>query len=228
MKNIYKISGTVVFLALLLVSYTHCDIGTKLNSSPYGAGVVYPDDASHSLTDSSGDTEEEQLVQESVDVGLKNFEQISVSMSNLTGIPVTNNNISKLFATIKTQLPVENEIKAFAAANQVAIMKLASEYCNELVKNTTLRSQKWPGLNFSQKASTAFSSTGTDRFIDESLSSFMPHLTDGEELYNYYGSELLSVVTDLLSSSTDNATTTRNIAFGACTILLSSFEMNTL
>lgn len=229
MKKLYKISFTVIFLAGLLFSYTHCDLTqTKLNSTSYKTNGSN-DDSSHSSSASTGgETEEEQLVTETVDVGIKNFEEILVTMSSITGVDQNNTNIQKLYKEVKNLLPTDNEIKSFGSASQVAIMKLAAEYCNEVRKSNTLSMALWPNINFGIKASTAYTTAGKDLFIENSLKNFLPHLDSTDEIYRDYAEEILFLTNELLRTSTDNATTTKNIAFGSCTILLSSLEVNAI
>lgn len=223
-----KITSTLLFLTSILFTYTHCDLTqSTLNKSNYSDGS-YSDENHGSASTGTGDTEEEKLVTETVDVGIKNFEEILVTMSSLTGVDQNNSNIQKLYNEVKNLLPSDNEIKSFGSSSQVAIMKLASEYCNEVQKSQTLRSSIWPNINFNQKASLAFTTANKDLFIINSLKHFLPYLEESEDLYKDYAFEILNVSTELLRKLPDTNETTRKVAFGACTILLSSLEVNAI
>lgn len=225
-----KISTTVFFLASILFTYSHCDLTqSQLSKTSLDGSSASPHgSASTGSGSGSGNTEEEILVTESVSVGIKNFEEILVTMSSITGVDQNNTNIQRLYNQVKNLLPSDNEIKSFGGASQVAIMKLAAEYCNEVRKSNSLSSALWPNVNFAQTAATAFTTANKDLFIENSLKNFLPHLDEGSEIYNDYAAEILAVSDEILATSTNNNTTTKNVAFGACSILLSSLEVNAI
>jgi hypothetical protein len=93
-------------------------------------------------------------------IGMRTFEEISATMSKLTGIPATNANVAQTYNTVKQQLPTVESIDTFLASHQTAVAQLAIEYCNALVEDTGLRASYFPGLNFSATANTYFASQG--------------------------------------------------------------------
>ncbi len=90
------------------------------------------------------------------DVGVRVFDEINATMSEVTGVSSQNTAVKNTFQTVKQQLPTVENIQGFLSAHQVAVAQLAIEYCNALVDDTTLRAAFFPGFNFSQPASAAF------------------------------------------------------------------------
>jgi hypothetical protein len=100
------------------------------------------------------------------DVGMRTFEEINATMSELTGISPTELNVKKTYGTVKQQLPTQENIEGFLSAQQMAVTQLAVEYCNALVEDTTLRAAFFPGFNFSASATTAYAAGQRDLLID--------------------------------------------------------------
>jgi hypothetical protein len=92
------------------------------------------------------------------EIGLRNFEEISASMSAMTGVPVTNPRVAETYNRVREQLPTVENIEAFLSSHQVGAAQLAIEYCNELVDDTGLRAAYFPGFIFGASAATAFDS----------------------------------------------------------------------
>lgn len=92
----------------------------------------------------------------SSEIGLRTFEEISASMSNMTGVPTTNPRIADTYNRVREQLPTAENIEGFVSAHQVGAAQLAIEYCNELVDDGALRATYFPGFNFGASAATAF------------------------------------------------------------------------
>lgn len=92
----------------------------------------------------------------SPDVGVRVFDELNASMSQITGIPTTHPDVALTFETIKQQLPTVESFGAFSSSQQVGVSQLAIEYCNALVEDTGLRAQVFPGFNFDAAVTTAF------------------------------------------------------------------------
>jgi len=138
-----------------------------------------------------------------IDVGVKNFEQINETMAFLTGVDPTIRDIERIYEELEDQLPGNNNIKSFLAANQVAITKLAAEYCDELVGNGTLRGQVWTGLNFGNSPNQILRNRATSE------------------------TEMLSLMNDLLvGENLGNRDTTSKVMKGVCTAALASAEVS--
>ncbi|HEU5468281.1 MAG TPA: LamG domain-containing protein [Steroidobacteraceae bacterium] len=89
-------------------------------------------------------------------IGLRTFEELSTSMSVMTGVPTTNANVAATYDRVRQQLPTVENIEGFLSSHQVGAAQLAIEYCNELVDDTGLRGTYFPGFNFGAAAATAF------------------------------------------------------------------------
>ncbi len=89
-------------------------------------------------------------------IGLRTFQEISASMSVMTGIPTTNTAVTDTYNRVREQLPTVENIEGFLSSHQVGTAQLAIEYCNELVDDAARRAAYFPGFNFSAAAATAF------------------------------------------------------------------------
>ncbi|MCO4754212.1 MAG: hypothetical protein KC478_07005 [Bacteriovoracaceae bacterium] len=162
------------------------------------------------------------------DIGIKNFEQINKTMSALTGVRIDRSNINNVYQDIIAQLPTDNKIDTFLAAHQVAVTKLAAEYCDTVVNDTTLRANVWSGFNFGATANNAFDSNGTSNFINLTLNSFWGL---GVDLAGRSpaGLELQTLVNELkVGENLGASSTTRKIAKGVCIATLASLNVTML
>jgi len=82
------------------------------------------------------------------DVGVRTFAQVNSTLSQLTGVPVTNATVNATYQTVQQQLPSVPTLEAFSAANQVGTAQLAIQYCSTMVNNPTLAQQMFPGVTF--------------------------------------------------------------------------------
>ena len=90
------------------------------------------------------------------DIGMRTFDEINISMANMTTVSANNSQVVTTFNTIKQQLPTTENIETFQSAYQVAVSQLAIEYCNALVSSTSLRSSYFPGFVFGSDATVDF------------------------------------------------------------------------
>lgn len=165
---------------------------------------------------------------EQPEVGVKSFEQINKTMSALTGVRIDRSNIENTFEDVVTQLPTDNNIDSFLAAHQVGVTKLAAEYCDTLVNDSTLRANVWPGFNFGQNATNAFNATGTQNFIVQTLNAFWGQGVDmaGRAPASV---ELQQLVNELkVGENLGASSTTRKIAKGVCITALASLNVTLL
>ncbi len=77
-------------------------------------------------------------------VGMRDFKTVNSTYSVLTGVPTANTNIVNAYNGASSTLLGSMDIKQFNGPEEVAKIKLSSEYCNEAItaNNTTL----YPGL----------------------------------------------------------------------------------
>jgi hypothetical protein len=71
------------------------------------------------------------------DLGIRTFSQINDTMSILTGIDANRTAVSDSYSELRDSLPATSNLLAFGAAGQIAIQRLATTYCEEIVNNTT-------------------------------------------------------------------------------------------
>ncbi len=90
------------------------------------------------------------------EIGLRTFQEISASMSMMTGVPAPTTAIADTYSRVREQLPTVENIEGFLSSHQVGTAQLAIEYCNELVDDSARRSGYFPGFSFSAPAATAF------------------------------------------------------------------------
>lgn len=137
MKNKHYKIVVIVLLTIVVGAFTHCvqnaptgGSSSSSSRSPSGSGsAVTP-------------TPEQVLNQAQVEVGLKNFEQINYTFAELTGIPVSTGAINTTYVAVEQTLPSETEVKVLQSSHQVAITRLAAEYCSQLATNGTFAASR--------------------------------------------------------------------------------------
>ncbi len=110
------------------------------------------------------------------DIGIRTFSEINATMSDLTGVPTSNNSVLTKYVLLKQQLPSNEGLDAFGPANIIAIAQLAFEYCDRMIEDTSItglcertgttlsaRQCMFDGFNFSQSATTAAAFTVSNK-----------------------------------------------------------------
>jgi hypothetical protein len=92
------------------------------------------------------------------EIGIRDFAEINASMAALTTVPMNNTAVKSTFEQLKQQLPSVTNMGGFLASQQMAVTQMAIKYCDQLVETTNLRDSYFSGFDFSQPASTAFTS----------------------------------------------------------------------
>ena len=103
------------------------------------------------------------------DIGVRTFEEISATMSYITGVSQQEPFVQNTYNTVLQSLPAIETIEAFLSSHQVAIAQLAIEYCNALVEDTTLRTSLFPGFQFDDPVTSALTPAGRDLFLEPLL-----------------------------------------------------------
>jgi|GEM_PF-1804477 len=188
-----KIYTSITLLIVVLLSFNQCVVKnlSKTNSkSSIGVSAPPPGDSDTPDIDAEKELPDNLTLPamnlpetEIVDVGVKNFDQINQTMSELTGVSTGETNVARVFTEVEYQLPSDNNIKTFQPSHQVAITKLAAEYCHVLMENATLRSRIWPNVNFSDTPVRVFSSTNKGSVIDTTLLHFLKG-EEGDQVVN--------------------------------------------
>lgn len=159
------------------------------------------------------------------DVGLKDFEQIYMSMSVLTGIDVSNEfGIRNLFEELNTQLPTDNSVKNFMTSHQIAILKLAGEFCHRTFNSANYYNAFFNNFNIAQTPNQALSNQeGKELMVNEFIDKFWGVNVQPDDVENNARVEMVAMLDDLLVGENMNSSiTTRKIAKGVCTAMLSS------
>jgi len=99
------------------------------------------------------------------DIGVRTFEEISASISAMTGVPVDDPTIGPVYQQYRQQLPTVEAIDAFLPSHQMAIAQLALTSCDVLVDADKLlvsndSNRYFLDFDFSATASTAFDTAG--------------------------------------------------------------------
>ena len=160
--------------------------------------------------------------------GVRTFDQVNNTMAALTGISTATGNVATVFTQLRQQLPGDNNMMSFVPAQQVGIAKLATEYCDAMVENGTVRAAFFnttPAFEFGAAVATAFSSQEKKDRITTTLNNkligvgFANQPTAAESY-----TEVNSLLTDLIAAAPagSDQVRTRSIVKGACTAVLSS------
>jgi Concanavalin A-like lectin/glucanases superfamily len=161
------------------------------------------------------------------DYGARTYDKLLYTMSNITGVPITDSNVASAFASIEESLPSVASVDAFSAANQQAIAQLAIVYCSELVNNPTLSQKFFPGLNLSQPAGTYFASqSNMNLVINPLITNAQITTMNGTQIVTQpqasaVATELTNLITTL-SAGQNEAGRTAAVTTAACAAVLGS------
>ncbi len=114
----------------------------------------------HTWTEPSYTAAAPQPQPDQPDMGIATFERVYHTMSNITGVPITNSAVNTLYQSVQQSMPSQSQIAAFLASHQTAISQLAGAYCTQLVTTQSYRDAFFPSVgasNFSASASSYFS-----------------------------------------------------------------------
>lgn len=159
------------------------------------------------------------------EIGMRNFAEINASMSALTTVPTSNTRVKAAFEQLKQQLPSVVNLDSFLASNQMAVTQMAIKYCDQLVESDSLRSTYFNGFDFSQPASSAFDSQGSDlvlnpildRILGQNIASQPDRIAVQDEL-----NSLIERLTDCSGGKVCDANYTRTIVKAVCAATLGS------
>jgi hypothetical protein len=155
------------------------------------------------------------------DVGLRDFDQINDTMSELTGV---DRSLVPTFDELTQQLPGSNDAGTFVSSHQVAISKLALEYCDQLVESTALRQAFFGAFPFTSPAGTVFGVQAnrdllTGSLIDGMLGTNLATQPDPAAVRT----ELEALIDTLVAGcGVCDAERTRTVAKATCAAVLSS------
>jgi hypothetical protein len=156
---------------------------------------------------------------------MRDFKRLNASFSEITGQDPSV--AAATFAEIEQQLPSDYDVRSFVSSQQVAIAKMALDYCDALVESPG-RSEFVPGVDFDAPATTAFATAGGRDLIIDPL--YDLRVGDGLAAQPLHGEVqgALDVMFDDLTAvcaatpGVCDAARTRTIVKGACAAVLSS------
>jgi hypothetical protein len=177
------------------------------------------DDATSNGPD--GKAEVEQVF---VKAGLRNYSQINATMSLLTGVPRTNATVAPVFnAQLTTALPTDNDIKAFLGSQQVAVFKLAVEYCDAMIKDANLSRAFFGAVVVTGTPSVVFSDQGKNAVSDAFVTKFWGKGLDALPPHDQNVTMAKGLIDALLQGKDmNNAAVTAPVLTGVCAGVLSS------
>jgi hypothetical protein len=230
-----KMFISITTLLVILLAFNQCvfkpSVSNKKSTSSYGStslpapGTGDTGDPSPNLPESlpmpgmNAPVTETEL--STLNVGVKNFEQINVTMSQLTGVPVTDTSIVTVFNDIAIQLPSDNNIKSFLPSMQVAITKLATEYCDRLVETDAYRKVIWTTINFAQGPTQTLTAINKTTLINQTVDRFLGPVASAS--IDSAKTELLALYDILIAGeSLTTSLTTKKVVKGMCVASLSS------
>lgn len=226
MKMNNKLVVKLVAIALLsgmIVTFTHC---VPQTAKEVGNGGGYRNTKS-TITTPSAPKDEGQIINEiQVTTGVKNHEQILHTMGAVTGIdPFSVTSIMNAYRQVEASLPTDNNIKVFTSTQQVAITKLAAEFCYQLTETAfaNQRASIWPGLDLGRTPDSVFSQDNSVLFINQTIDAFWGGILSQEE-HNMAMDEFLVLIDNLLADQNTSGVrgATGRTVRGVCTAALSS------
>jgi len=161
------------------------------------------------------------------DLGARTFDKLLYTMSDITGVPITDSGVASTFASVQQSLPSTESIDAFSASNQQALAQLAIEYCSVLVNNSTLRQKFFPGLDLTQPAGAYFASPANVNLVINPLIT-KAQIVDGHGVQIASQPTVAAVTTELnaliaqLSNGQSGAGRTAAVTTAACAAVLGS------
>jgi hypothetical protein len=157
--------------------------------------------------------------------GIRDFARANASMAALTGVSATT--VDETFRELRQQLPGNTDVMTFSSSQQVAISKLALEYCDTLVEDVDLREQFFgTGVLFDDTPDVAFPDTDSIDAVSEVLSDKMLGVDVATQPGRAEAVPIVSgLIDDLLAicdSEVCGADRTRTAVKGACASVLAS------
>jgi Concanavalin A-like lectin/glucanases superfamily len=158
------------------------------------------------------------------DVGVRTFSQVNSTLSQLTGVQITDPTVNPTYVSVQQQLPSVPTLEAFSAANQVGTAQLAIQYCSTMVKNPTLAAQMFPGVTFSATTYPAQTNLVTSALAARVLGGgSLP----SQPALSTVTTELGNLITVLCSSSAcNNLARVQAVTAAACAAAFGSADMS--
>ena len=162
-------------------------------------------------------------VRRPADIGLRIFDEVNATMSQLTGVSTTQPAVRATYEQVKQALPTIESIDTFVSAHPVAIAQLSIQYCDALVEDAAARAGYFPGFDFGSAPQVAFGATGRGIVLDALVGRMMASNVGTEPEAAGVRSDLDALITRLSACGTScPAGRTETIVKASCAALLGS------
>ena len=148
------------------------------------------------------------------ELGLRTFAQINDTMSVLTGINANDAAVLGTYSDLRSSLPSTSDLLTFAAAQQIAIQRLATTYCGAVVTDAGNCSAFFGACSIDGAAKDQVADVLYDRFIGDNLAD-QPDRAG-------VTTEIVSVIDDLGCAAGCNGATAEVALQVSCAAVLSS------
>ncbi|HNS27819.1 MAG TPA: LamG domain-containing protein [Steroidobacteraceae bacterium] len=160
---------------------------------------------------------------ENPEVGLRTFDEINQTMSNITGVPITRASVASTYGLVRQALPSVESIDTFGSSQQMGVAQLAISYCDAMVDDTALRTGFFGGGGAIDVNSAAGRNAMISSIISRAVGTNVASQPDDTEVRT----ELNALVTKLATTCAGscNATRTATIAKASCAAAIGSAAM---
>lgn len=159
------------------------------------------------------------------EIGMRDFAEINASMSALTGVAASRNEVVETYNTLRQQLPSVSSMGSFVASNQMAITQMAIKYCDTLVEDTALRSDFFPSLDVQQDINNGVDASLRQALIDPLYTRLLNAGDPSQPASTEVSTELNALIDRLSTCSNTNSCSsdaTRTLAKATCAAVLGS------
>jgi Concanavalin A-like lectin/glucanases superfamily len=159
----------------------------------------------------------------SADIGMRVFDEINATMSELTTVSTQHPNVAATYQTVKQSLPTIETIDTFVSAHPVAVAQLAIQYCDALVEDTGKRATYFPGFVFTAAPATAFNAAGRTIVLDALVGRMVDPALGTDPAVADVRTEINSLITRLTAcGGSCPAGRTETVVKASCAALLGS------
>jgi hypothetical protein len=158
-------------------------------------------------------------------IGLRTFDEINQSYSELTTIPVNQADVQATFNQVRQALPVTENVNGFLSSQQMGITQLAIEYCNVLVEDSAKATAFFGNFDFDADPSVALNSAGRTQIIDALTTKIVGSGVATQPQASDVSTELDSLITRLTqctSTSSCESNRTKTVVKSVCAATLGS------
>jgi hypothetical protein len=135
-------------------------------------------------------------------------------MSSLTGINPNQNLVATSYADLRDSLPPTSDLTSFAAARQIAIQRLAINYCAAIVNNSANCDNFFGACTINANGKAQVATTLYDRLIGDNISN-QPDRAG-------VTTEIVRAIDDLGCAGGCDGATARTVLQATCAAVLSS------